>query len=117
MEGTGMTDGGLIDGKPVRNVGVCEKIFAEHDNISKECIKEAVAKGIPEEVAVLLANELKLMHRQMILGRNFDERPAFVPEEDWKKHLEQVAAPKKSRGRKNPKQRKEVRIKKNGLWI
>ena len=112
-----MTEGGLIDGKPVRDVGICEKIFERHEEISKKFIQDSVAKGIPEELAILWANEMKLYHRQMILGRNFDERPAFMPEEEWNKYLASRSTPKKPRGSHNSKQKKEVRLKKYGRWV
>jgi len=72
-----------------------------YDNIKKEISDQTVVKlaerlNVPisedlvtvcDDFAEAMANEFRLSFEQTMLGRDFDERPAFVPEKDWEKHL------------------------------
>jgi len=72
------------EGKPVRSKAICEQVMQEQDKITKEFAKELLDSGAPKEMATEIADEYRLYAKQMMLGRNYDERPAFFPHEEWK---------------------------------
>jgi hypothetical protein len=72
-----------IDGHPVRNKKIAETILLKHDELSKEFIKACIDAGCAEEFAILIADEMKLMSKQSLLGRYDYERPAFYPKDRW----------------------------------
>ena len=74
-----------IDGYPVRNKTLAEKILSNQSDLCKEYEEQQIAKGVPEEIAKALADEMKLFNRQMLLGRRTDERPAYYPKDKWEK--------------------------------
>jgi hypothetical protein len=91
-----------IEGKPVRDATVCAAILKKHDEITINIIRDMVDKGAPEEIATAFANEIKLMHKQTLIGRDFDERPAFMPETRWQNWLN-AQKEKRSLRKKGPK--------------
>lgn len=77
----------FVDGKPVRNKTICESILSKHDEIAKEFVQKCVERDIPEALAKEIAEEMKLYHRQYLLGVNSDERPAFFPKDKWEQKV------------------------------
>ncbi len=95
---------GQIEGHPVRDTEVVESILKRQEKIAEMYKTVLMKKGVSEEVATELASEFQLSAKQMLLGRNIDERPAWFPKDVWNQiqNTRNHSAKPKHRAKKSP---------------